>query len=150
LAWTAPAGNAASDYRIEAGSAPGLSDLANFATGNTATSFMATGVGAGTFFIRVRAVNAAGAGPASNEVPLVVTGASTPCVGAPGAPGGLTALVNGSTVTLAWNASEGMPTSYVIEAGSSSGSADLAQFDTASTSPSLRASGVGNGAYFVR
>jgi len=42
FAWTGPAGTAASDYRVEAGSAPGLSDLANFATGSTTTSFMAT------------------------------------------------------------------------------------------------------------
>jgi predicted phage tail protein len=150
FAWTAPAGTAASDYRVEAGSAPGLSDLANFATGSTTTSFMGTGVGAGTFFIRVRAVNAAGAGSASNEVRLVVTDARAPCVGAPGAPRGLTAVVSGSTVALAWAASEGAPTSYVIEAGSSTGSKDLANFDTARTSPSLRVTGVGNGAYFVR
>jgi len=150
FAWTAPAGTVASDYRVEAGSAPGLSDLANFATGSAATRFMATGVGAGTFFIRVRAVNAAGVGSASNEVRLVVTDASAPCAGAPGAPRGLTAVVTGSTVTLAWTASEGAPTSYVIEAGSSTGSTDLANFDTARTSPSLRVTGVGNGAYFVR
>jgi len=72
LNWQAPSGGSAS-YVIEAGSAPGLTNLANFDTQSPATSYTATGVGAGTFFVRVRAKNACGAsGSASNEVVIVV------------------------------------------------------------------------------
>lgn len=150
LTWNAAAGSTVTAYWIEAGSASGMSDLAGFSTGSTATTFLATGVGAGTYFVRVRAINSAGTGPASNEVRLTVAGAHGPCSGAPGAPGGLSASVTGSTVILAWNGSAGLPTSYMVEAGASAGSSDLAIFDTASTSPTLRATGVGRGTYFVR
>jgi peptidyl-Asp metalloendopeptidase len=71
LTWAAPSG-AVTSYVIEAGSAPGLADLANFSTGSTATSFSATGVGNGTYYVRVKAANAAGTSGASNEVTLVV------------------------------------------------------------------------------
>ena len=109
-----------------------------------------TGVGTGTYFVRVKATNDAGIGTASNEARLTVTSASSPCLRAPRAPGALKASVSGSTVVLAWNESAGLPTSYMVEAGSSTGSLDLANFDTASTSTTLRAIGVGDGDYFVR
>jgi hypothetical protein len=111
---------------------------------------MATGVGARTYFVRVKGVTSAGIGAASNEIRLTVAGASSLCQGGPGAPGTLKASVTGSTVILAWSGSPGLPTSYIVEAGSSSGSSDLANFDTASESTSLRATGVGRGNYFVR
>src|SRR5262245_25964786 len=73
LTWVAPsAGCTPTSYRIEAGSAPGLSNLAVVNTGTTATSFSATGVAAGAYYVRVRGTNNAGAGPASNEVVLTV------------------------------------------------------------------------------
>ena len=56
LTWGAPSsGDAVTTYLIEAGSSPGLADLANVTTSNTATSFSASGVGAGTYYVRVRA-----------------------------------------------------------------------------------------------
>jgi fibronectin type III domain protein len=149
LTWTAPSsGDAATGYTIEAGSAPGLANLANFSTGNTLTVFQASGVGAGTYYVRVRAVNAAGTSAPSNEAILVV-GAST---GAPpGAPSGLTNTVNaGGTVGFAWNAATGSPTTYVIEAGSQSGLANLANSDLGGTATTMTASGVGAGTYYVR
>lgn len=72
LTWTAPAGGGASAYTIEAGSAPGLANLANFSTNSAAATFSASGVGAGTYYVRVRATNAAGTSPPSNEAVLVV------------------------------------------------------------------------------
>src|SRR4029077_17604235 len=61
LSWRAPAsGPAPTNYRIEAGSAAGLSDLAAFNTANNSTFFSTTVSGAGTFYVRVLAVAAGG------------------------------------------------------------------------------------------
>jgi hypothetical protein len=71
LTWTAPAG-AVTSYVIEVGSAPGLTDIVSISTGNAATSFSATGVAKGTYYLRLKAVGPAGASGASNEATLVV------------------------------------------------------------------------------
>jgi hypothetical protein len=148
LAWSAPtSGGAATAYLIEAGSAPGRSDLAAFSTGTPATSLSVGNVPAGTYYVRVHGQNAAGTGAASNEMALVV-GASV-CTLPPGAPSGLAVQIAGSTVTLSWSASAGTLTSYVIAAGSSSGGSDLAVVDTGSTATTMTAT-VGGGVYFVR
>src|SRR5262249_56712905 len=111
LNWARPApGGAPSAYSIEAGSAPGLANLAIFSTGSTATSFGTSGVGAGTYYVRVKATNAAGTSAASNEAPLVVGGGA--CTAAPVAPSGFGLTVNsGGTVSFAWNGSGGATTS---------------------------------------
>jgi titin len=149
LTWTAPGGgDPTTAYVIEAGSAPGLANLATFSTGNSSTIFQAAGVGAGTYYVRVRAANGFGTSGASNEAVLVVGG--LPGV-APGAPSGLTSTVNaGGTVSFVWNAASGSPTSYVIEAGSSSGLANLANSDLGGARTSMTATGVGAGTYYVR
>ena len=71
LSWHAPTtGELPGSYTIEAGSAPGLADLAVLRAGNV-NSFMTTAP-AGTYYVRVRAVGANGvAGDASNEVVVV-------------------------------------------------------------------------------
>ena len=67
LRWQAPAsGGAVTAYQIEAGSAPGLSDLAVVQTGNIRS--FSTPIPAGTYYVRVRALNGSGPGPVSNEV----------------------------------------------------------------------------------
>ncbi len=66
LRWNAPNGPAPTGYLIEAGSAPGLSDLARAQVG-TATFFSAP-VPPGTYYVRVRAINDRGPGLPSNEV----------------------------------------------------------------------------------
>ncbi|MCX6553130.1 MAG: fibronectin type III domain-containing protein, partial [Acidobacteria bacterium] len=72
LQWIAPTtGGAPTSYLIEAGSASGRTDR-SFSTGSAATSFTASGIGPGTYFIRVRAISAAGRSDPSNEVSLVV------------------------------------------------------------------------------
>jgi hypothetical protein len=149
LSWSAPIGTAVASYTIEAGSSSGLANLAKSSTGNPQTSFFAGGVGAGSYFVRVRAVGMAGETSApSNEALLVVGGG--PCSGAPGPPSGLsTVSVSGSTVVLAWNAAAGNPTSYIVEAGSDPGQVNLANSDLGLTT-SLTANGVGAGTYYVR
>jgi len=148
LAWTPPVTGGAPDaYLIEAGSAPGLSDLASFSTGTAATSLSVGNVPAGTYYVRVRGQNAVGTGAPSNEVTLVV--GATVCTSPAGTPAGLTAAVVGSTVTLNWSPSAGSPTSYVIAAGSSPGGVDIAVIDTGSPATTLSAT-VSSGVYFVR
>jgi hypothetical protein len=145
LSWTAPSiGGLPAEYVIEAGSAPGLSDLARLSTGNLQTACVARGVPYGEYFLRIRGISIAGTGDASNEVRVVV--------GPPGAPTSLSAVVSASTLNLSWTApaAGGTPTSYVVEAGSASGLADIAKVSTGSTTTTFTATGVANGRYFMR
>jgi predicted phage tail protein len=149
LVWTAPASaDPVVSYVIEAGSFPGAANLANFSTGSPATSFSATGIGAGTYYVRVRASTAGATGPASNEATLVV-GSAGPCV-PPDPPTGLRLLsASGGTVSLVWNPAGGSPSSYIVEAGSAPGLANLANSDLGLTTV-LTATGVAPGTYYVR
>jgi predicted phage tail protein len=151
LTWSAPTGDPATGYVVEAGSAPGLANLANFATGTAATTLTAPNVPAGTYYVRVRASNGSGTGAASNEVVVTVGSAPAGCAAAPGVPSGLTIVSNtGGTVVLSWNPASGSPSTYVVEAGSSSGASDLVSSDLGSAASTLTATGVGAGTYYVR
>ncbi len=129
LSWAPPAaGDALADggvptsYVIRAGSGTGLFNLASFDTGTLATSF-ATSAPNGTYYVRVHARNAFGLGPASNEVSFTI--GPQPCTTPPAAPAGLVANVAGVAVSFAWSAASGAA-SYVLEAGSAPGLANLA------------------------
>ena len=74
LTWTAATGSPAA-YLIEAGTAPGLSNVVVADLGR-ATTVTATGVGNGTYFVRVRARNACGTSAASGELTVVVGAAA--------------------------------------------------------------------------
>jgi hypothetical protein len=152
ISWSAPAsGGTPTAYIIEAGSSSGASNLANFSTGNTATTFSAGGVGAGSYYIRAKATNSAGTSAASNESLMVVGGGGGPCTGAPGAPTGFTLTGNsGGTVSFSWSASSGSPTTYIIEAGSTPGATNLANSDLGGTATTFTTTGVGRGTYYVR
>jgi titin len=72
LTWSAPLGAAApTGYVVEAGSASGLSNLGVIPTGSTSTT-LSGAAPPGTYYVRVKALNAAGAGPASNQVVITV------------------------------------------------------------------------------
>ena len=150
LSWAPPtAGAAPTGYVIDAGSGPGLSDLGSFPTGSTATSIAALGIPPRLYWVRVRATNGAGSSGPSNEALLVVGPAPPP---APGAPTGLTGWATGSSLTLSWTpAGEGgTVVSYVIEAGSMPGLADLASHSTGSPATSFSVTGVPDGLYYLR
>jgi hypothetical protein len=149
LTWAAPAGGPAlTTYVLEAGSSPGLSDLAAIAVGSLPTLTVAN-VSAGRYFVRVRAANTSGAGGPSNEVLVVVDGVG--CGAAPTSPSNLRVnSIGGGAVTLSWTAAAGAPTTYIIEAGSSAGASDLANSDLGSVATSFTAVGVGRGTYYVR
>jgi hypothetical protein len=148
LQWVAPTAYLAASYVIEAGSAPGLADQASLDTGNLLRSFTASPVPSGIYYVRIRARSLNGAlSPPSNELAITVGQQAASCA-ATLPPSGLSAAVNGGTVTLNWQGSSGG--SYVIEAGSIPGASDLAAFDTQSPATSFTAFGVGAGTYFVR
>ena len=59
---------------ILAGSSPGLSNLANFDTGNSNTAFVTGGVPAGSYYVRVLSRSSCGLSAASNEALVFVVG----------------------------------------------------------------------------
>jgi hypothetical protein len=146
LTWGAPAaGGAPTGYVVEAGSASGVANLATL--GVNARSFTFNPVPNGFYFLRVRARTAAEVGPPSAEAMIVVGGVASP----PGPPGFTSFSVSGSTVTLTWSAPTfGMATSYIVEAGSDSGLANLGVLNTGNTNLTLTVPNVPNGMYYVR
>lgn len=146
LTWSEPSGACApTGYIIEAGSASGLSDLANVNTGSTATSFSAAGVSPGTYFVRVRAANANGSSAASNEARLTTSTACTQ----PSSPSSLSAFVSGATVSLTWGAASGSPSGYIVEIGTAPGASNTAATNTGGTATSITAD-LPAGTYFAR
>jgi hypothetical protein len=72
LTWSAPVFGPVTGYIIEAGSATGLSNLIPGATvGNVLTQSFG-GVPPGTYYVRIRAVNAQGVSIVSNERTIIV------------------------------------------------------------------------------
>ena len=119
LAWSPGAAPAPLGYVIEAGSAPGLSDLGRFALGSGTQ--VAAAVASGSYALRVRAIGASGEGPASSEWLFTTPSTSTP----PSAPSALVGSVAGNVVSLGWTAAAGNATTYVVEAGTAPGLNDL-------------------------
>ena len=100
--------------------------------------------------MRVRARNALGVSAASNEVQVVVGTITVPVPGCPGAPRSLTGAGSVGTVTLSWLPPlSGSAQSSLIEAGSSSGAANLAAFNNGPSTTFTRA-GVPPGVYYLR
>lgn len=153
FSWGAPPGSQPTSYVIEAGSTSGVSNIAVFDTGSAATGLTVNNVPPGTYFVRVRGRDAAGVGPASTEVTVVVSGSGT----APGncQPRNLTAIAVGSDVALGWEEPSGAGSQcgtnrYLIEVGSAPGASNLAQVSTIGLIGSYTVSGVGPGTFYIR
>ena len=144
FAWSPASG--AGGYRIEAGSAPGLSNLATLTVPVT-TTYAVPNVPPGIYYVRVRAL---GVDAVSNDVTVTVSvgGAPGSCFEAPDTPIRLQGNTNGTQVSLSWQpASTGCPaTSYILRAGSTAGTADIASIQVGSSSFSANAP---DGVYFV-
>ena len=149
LTWS-PVGSGILSFIVEAGSGAGLLNLANFDTGSAASSLTVTAVPAGTYYVRVRARDASGVSPPSNEIVLTVVAAA--CTSVPGTPTGLTGSAAGSSVMLQWTApaSGCAPTTYMIEAGSLPALSNLANIATGTTATTFAGAGVGRGTYYLR
>lgn len=119
LRWAPPA-SAPAGYLLEAGSAPGLANLALIPLGSV-TEFTANAP-TGTFFVRVRAAGTSGdAAIATNEVAVTV-GCATP----PQPPTDLVARLDGGLVTLRWSPPAAELTGFQLEAGTVAGSSNIA------------------------
>ena len=149
LNWSAPPGPVTS-YIIEAGSFFGYTDLAIFDTGSTVTSIAVLNVPDRIYSVRVRARNGTDVSDPSNEVTVSVAGSG--CTATLYAPFTVHASGAGGSVTVTWDVPliGCPPVEYVIEAGSSRGAADLANFRTGSIVPRYDGNGVGPGTYYVR
>jgi hypothetical protein len=111
VTWSAPASlPRASGYVLEGGVAPG-EVLASLPTNSTATSYTFTAP-TGAFYIRLHSLAGVARSVASNEVRLFVNVPAPPS-----APTNLLALVNGSSLTLAWmnTAAGGPPTAIIAD-----------------------------------
>jgi hypothetical protein len=148
IGWMAPAsGGTPESYVVEAGTHPGGRNAAAFNTGNDRTSLVTHGVPAGTYYLRLRAANAAGVGVTSTEITLVVGGTSG-CASAPQAPQNLRVTISGPTVMLTWDAGAGCaPAQYVLHGGSRPGLSDVARATLAEARLTVNAP---PGTYYVR
>ena len=129
LTWTASANNP-TQYILQAGFAPGQTAITVPLSGSQ-TTFSAS-AGAGTYYVRVVAVNADGTSAPSNEVTVVLTGSGGGCT-PPSAPFNLRAIIRGNEVFIFWRApAVGAPTGYSLQVGNAPGQT-FTQFATAST-----------------
>ncbi len=146
--WGAPPlGARPSSYVIEAGTGPGLSNIARAATGTTATTLSAAGLGPGTYYFRMRSQSSAGLSDVTAEQAFVVGAAG--CTAPPAPPVDLTATVSGASVSLAWRAApQSIVGSYRLIIGATSGGSEFGVADLGLvTSFSTTAPG---GAFFLR
>jgi hypothetical protein len=140
--WGVPLwGPAPTGYRVEAGSAPGLSDRGII--DETGTALVRVGVGNGLYFVRVRAVAGGVSGAATPDVAIAVGGPP------PGPPTAIAvALGPGGSVLVTWSPPDtGTVTGYVVQVGYGAGQT-AHQF--AVTQPSIAAGGVPPGTYVLR
>jgi hypothetical protein len=140
FSWDASANNP-TQYILQAGAAPGQT-FAQYTIGGNSTTFGGS-AGAGTYYVRIVAVNADGTSAPSNEVTVVLTSG---CV-APGAPLNLRAIIRGTEAFIFWRRPlAGTPSGYSLQAGAAPGQT-FQQYSTAGTT--LNAT-VGSGSYYLR
>lgn len=140
LTWAAPTGLPPDGYVVEAFS--GSTSLGSFPVAGPTLS---VAVPAGSFEVRVRATRGGGTGSASSRVAVVAPAPAT----APAAPTDLVATVVGRVLRLSWALGGGNAESYVLEAGTSSGAANIATLDTGTLDTDFVAP-VPPGTYFLR
>jgi predicted phage tail protein len=146
--WEAPAsGSTPTGYLIEAGLAAGRTDIGPMPW--SSTTFEATNVPTGRYYLRVRAVAGATSGAATSDLVADVV----PDLSPPGVPTGLASTVTGRSVNLRWSAPVGgaAVAAYVLEVGSTSGATDLVPGLVVAAQPATFTAGeVPPGDYFVR
>lgn len=126
FAWTQPAGGSGvAGWQLQAGSVPGASDIAVLPLRSSVRSYTVSAP-AGTYYVRLVALNASGASPPSNEV-TVVTGLGV--CDRPLTPTGLNAIAGQGVVRLRWDSWTGpLPSGYRLSAGRNAGTSDVGVF----------------------
>lgn len=119
LSWNPPTAPLPTQYRLEVGTAPGASNLLVTTIPGNLTSLSGGGVANGLYYARLRGVNGAGTGAASQEIQILVG-----CTGVPAVPANMDSNVAGTIVTLDWGTVDGI-TGYVIELGLTPGVTNL-------------------------
>lgn len=148
LQWTEnPFGPVITAYYLVAGTGPGLADIGVLPLPPTTRTF-AVQAPPGTYYVRMLAVNAAGASAPSNEAVLVAQPGTCTI---PAVPTGLATSAGGGRLTLGWAApaSGAIPQSYVLSVGSVTGGADRAVIPLPGTITSVSGL-VPAGPYFLR
>jgi hypothetical protein len=143
LSWTSVPG--ATSYRLAAGAAPGQTTLSTN-VGNV-TQINVSAPFPGTYYARIFAIDATGEGPASGEVPIVVTSMSVP----PAAPTNMAAFANGRAAVITWDLGTGggTPTTLLLHAGTAPGGSDAGIFPVA-VGTQLAVPSVNPGNYYLR
>jgi hypothetical protein len=130
LTWNASA-NSPTQYVLQAGFAPGQTAI-TVPLNASQTSFNAS-ASAGTYYVRVVAVNADGTSAPSNEVTVVLSSGCAP----PSPPLNLRAIIRGNEVFVFWRPpASGAVTGYSLQVGNAPGQT-FTQFATAT--PTLNA-----------
>jgi hypothetical protein len=146
LNWAPPASGAhVQGYRLEVGSAPGLSNFLAQPLPPAPTT-VAGVVPYGNYFARLFAQNSCAVSAPTPDIFVSVQ----PCTAPPNAPSGLVATRSGNQVTFNWVPPTGAaPTRYILVVGSFPGGTDLLVQPTPSAAPAFAAVGP-SGTYFVR
>jgi hypothetical protein len=145
LTWVpATSGGPAQSFIVEAGSAPGLANLAVLTSNGPGTQLVVGAVPQGTYYVRVRAKNALGTSGPSPDTAVSVGACS-----APGAPTGLAYSTADNLVTITWTPpASGVTQGYTLFAGTGPGLSN-ALVQTLPATPSF--GGVAPfGTYYVR
>lgn len=145
LKWNAATG--ATSYNVYRGTTPGGESTTPVASGVTQASYTNTGLTNGTkYYFKIRAVNAVGMSPYSNEDSAIPGLPST----IPPAPTGLSAAAGDGSVRLTWVAASGAA-SYNVYRGTSAGGQLQTPIATGITGTSFTNTGLTNGtAYFYK
>jgi uncharacterized repeat protein (TIGR03803 family) len=135
-------------YSIDYGTAPGQT-AGSLVVGAQPTNLTVSlvGVGAGIYYIRVRAHNVNGYSLPSNELTLIVGGV---CSGPPLVPINLAGSASGNTIVLSWDdptAGANVPTSYRVLAGIAPGTTLVAFGSSLNV---FRINEVPSGSYYFR
>ena len=151
LNWNDPDGCSGTSYRVMIGSARGTSDQVLSSSSNTMTTMLSSG----SYYARVAAVSALGAGDSSTDVNFSLT--STECA-VPSFRAALTSRVSGNTVLLKWSPVDPARANeddrvalvlYLLEVGSVSGATNIYPALPLQRTVSLRTQAP-SGQFFVR